>query len=121
MSDRLGFVRYAGDDSRETLMPDKDYSDDTARMIDEEIRRMADEAYTDARRMVEDHWTQIVAVSEALLRLETLQRDEVERLMRGETVERPTVAEMLSKPAIAPTVPAVSDEPPMGNVVPRPA
>jgi hypothetical protein len=28
---------------------------------------------------------------------------------------------MLSKPAIAPTVPAVSDEPPMGNVVPRPA
>jgi cell division protease FtsH len=121
MSDRLGFVRYAGDDSRETLMPDKDYSDDTARMIDEEIRRMADEAYTDARRMVEDHWTQIVAVSEALLRLETLQRDEVERLMRGETVERPTVAEMLSKPAIAPTVPAVSDEPPMGNMVPRPA
>jgi hypothetical protein len=71
--------------------------------------------------MVEDHWTQIVAVSEALLRLETLQRDEVERLMRGETVERPTVAEMLSKKAIAPTVPAVSDEPPMGNVVPRPA
>ena len=121
MSDRLGFVRYAGDDSREALLPDKDYSDDTARMIDEEIRRMADEAYTDARRMVEDHWTQIVAVSEALLRLETLQRDEVERLMRGETVERPTVAEMLSKPAIAPTVPAVSDEPPMGNVVPRPA
>ncbi|MFZ4697870.1 MAG: ATP-dependent zinc metalloprotease FtsH [Phycisphaerales bacterium] len=121
MSDRLGFVRYAGDDSRESLLPDKDYSDDTARMIDEEIRRMADEAYTDARRMVEDHWTQIVAVSEALLRLETLQRDEVERLMRGETVERPTVAEMLSKPAIAPTVPAVSDEPPMGNVVPRPA
>jgi len=121
MSDRLGFVRYAGDDSRETLMPDKDYSDDTARMIDEEIRRMADEAYTDARRMVEDHWTQIVAVSEALLRLETLQREEVERLMRGETVERPTVAEMLSKPAIAPAAPKASDEPPMGNVVPRPA
>ena len=121
MSDRLGFVRYAGDDSRETLLPDKDYSDDTARMIDEEIRRMADEAYTDARRMVEDHWTQIVAVSEALLRLETLQREEVERLMRGETVERPTVAEMLSKPAIAPAAPKASDEPPMGNVVPRPA
>jgi len=121
MSDRLGFVRYAGDDSRESLLPDKDYSDDTARMIDEEIRRMADEAYTDARRMVEDHWTQIVAVSEALLRLETLQREEVERLMRGETVERPTVAEMLSKPAIAPAAPKASDEPPMGNVVPRPA
>ena len=119
MSDRLGFVRYAGDDSRETLMPDKDYSDDTARMIDEEIRRMADEAYTDARRMVEDHWTQIVAVSEALLRLETLQRDEVERLMRGETVERPTVAQMLAtKPAATP--PPVGDEP-MGGAMPSPA
>jgi cell division protease FtsH len=121
MSDRLGFVRYAGDDSRETLMPDKDYSDDTARMIDEEVRRMADAAYADAKAMVESNWDKITAVAEALLRLETLQREEVERLMRGEQVERPTVAQMLAaKPAAAPAPPQVGDEP-LGGAVPSPA
>ncbi len=121
MSDRLGFVRYAGDDRREFPMPEKEYSDDTARMIDEEIRRMADEAYADAKAMVATHWEKIVAVSEALLRLETLQRDDVDRLMRGEQVERPTVAQMLSaKPAAPAATPPLGDEP-MGGAVPSPA
>jgi cell division protease FtsH len=121
MSEKLGFVRYAGDDSRESFLPDKDYSDDTARMIDEEIRRMADAAYADAKAMVESNWDKINAVAEALLRLETLQREEVERLMRGEQVERPTVAQMLAaKPAAAPAPPPVGDEP-LGGAVPSPA
>jgi cell division protease FtsH len=119
MSEKLGFVRYAGDDSRESFLPEKDYSDDTARMIDEEVRRMADAAYADAKAMVESNWDKITAVAEALLRLETLQREEVERLMRGEQVERPTVAQMLaSKPASTPN--AAGDEP-MSGAVPSPA
>jgi len=123
MSERLGFVRYAGDDSREMMLPSKDYSDDTARIIDEEIRRMADEAYTDSTRMVEEHWQQITAVAETLLRLETLQREEVEALMRGETVERPTVVEMLTLPTSTPSVsaPPANDQPPFGDVIPHPA
>ncbi|NBX25635.1 MAG: ATP-dependent zinc metalloprotease FtsH [Planctomycetes bacterium] len=121
MSDKLGFVRYAGDDSRESILPDKDYSDDTARMIDEEVRRMADEAYAEANRMVESNWDKITAVAEALLRLETLQREDVDRLMRGEMVERPTVAQVLATKLAAP---APQAEPPAelgGGVVPSPA
>ncbi|MBN4082707.1 ATP-dependent zinc metalloprotease FtsH, partial [Phycisphaeraceae bacterium AH-315-B13] len=48
MSEKLGFVRYAGSDSRESYTPDKDYSDETASLIDSEIRRIVDEAYADA-------------------------------------------------------------------------
>jgi cell division protease FtsH len=122
MSEKLGFVRYAGDDSRESLLPDKDYSDDTARMIDEEIRRMADAAYAEAKAMVESNWDKITAVAETLLRLETLQREDVERLMRGEQVERPTVAQMLAaKPASPATPPATAGDEPMGGAVPSPA
>ena len=122
MSEKLGFVRYAGDDSRESFLPDKDYSDDTARIIDEEIRRMADAAYADAKSMVESNWDKITAVAEALLRLETLQREEVERLMRGEHVERPTVAQMLAaKPAAPVTPPATAGDEPLGGAVPSPA
>jgi cell division protease FtsH len=125
MSERLGFVRYAGDDSRESVLAEKDYSDDTARMIDEEVRRMADEAYADARRMVEEHWEKVSAVAEALLRLETLQRDDVDRLMRGELVEKPTVAQVLAaRPAAPGATAARPAEPPPeldGGAVPSPA
>ena len=111
MSDRLGFVNYSGSDTRESFVPDKDYSPDTARVIDEEIRRIIDEAYADAEGMISERWEQVVAIAEALLKHETLQRDDVDRLMRGERLERPTVAEMLAAEASRPAKPAVPPPP----------
>lgn len=96
MSDRLGFVNYAGSDTRESYLPEKDYSPETARVIDEETRRFIDEAYNQANIMLEQNWDKVVAVAEALLRYETLQRDDVDRLMRGESLGRPTVADLLA-------------------------
>jgi cell division protease FtsH len=110
MSDRLGFVNYAGSDSREMFLPERDYSPETARIIDEEIRRLIDEAYSEAQRMLTDNWEKVVAVAEALLKYETLQRDDVDRLMRGESIGKPTVADLLSLEASRPR-PALSTNP----------
>jgi len=95
MSPRLGFIRYAPTDTRETFVPEKDYSDETAHLIDEEIRRMVDDAYTDAKRVLDENWDKVVAVAEALLKHETLSSDDVDRLMNGEQLTRPTVSELL--------------------------
>jgi cell division protease FtsH len=95
MSERLGFIRYAGADSREVMIPDKDYSDTTARLIDEETRRLVDEAYNDAASMLNLNWQKVVDVAEALLKHETLSGEEVHQIMRGEPISKPTVAEML--------------------------
>lgn len=92
MSKNLGFVRYAGLDTRESMMPDKDYSEETARLIDEEVRRIVDEAYAEAERLIEANWEKVVAVAEALLKYETLSSDDVEKLMRGEVLTRPALA-----------------------------
>jgi cell division protease FtsH len=80
-------------------------------VIDEEIRRIIDEAYADAEGMISERWEQVVAIAEALLKHETLQRDDVDRLMRGERLERPTVAEMLAAEASRPAKPAVPPPP----------
>jgi cell division protease FtsH len=126
MSDRLGFVNYKGEDSREMFVPDKDYSPDTAQLIDEEVRRLADGAYDAANRLVDTHWQAVVAVAEALLKHETLSRDDVERLMRGEQVSKPTVADLLgaeaarSTPAAAPAKRA-DDGPAPAGAMPSPA
>lgn len=129
MSERLGFVRYAGSDTREMFMAEKDYSDDTARIIDEEIRRFVDEAYDDAKRLLEANWEKVVAVAEALLKYETLSSDDVRRLLRGETLGRPTVSDLLAaearKEAAASGGARHAPEPPPDiippNVIPRPA
>ena len=112
MSDRLGFVNYAGSDDRESFLPEKDYSPETARVIDEEVRKLIDSAYADATKMVNDHWTEIMGVAEALLNVETLSKDDVDRIMRGEVFVRPTVAELLRSeiPKLPPN-PKVKGEP----------
>ncbi|MBZ0171142.1 MAG: hypothetical protein K8E66_02060, partial [Phycisphaerales bacterium] len=96
MSDRLGFVKYTGEDSRETFMPERDYSGETAKLIDEEIRRIVDEAYTDAERLLTENWDKVVAVADALLKYETLSSDDVHAIIRGESLNKPTVADLLA-------------------------
>ena len=106
MSDRLGFVRYAGVDSREIMLAERDYSEATAAIIDEEIRRFSTEAFEDAHRMLSEHWDKVVAVAEALLKHESLTREEVERLMRGQRLTKPTVRELLEAEAAKSDAPA---------------
>ena len=105
MSERLGFVNYGGVDTRESYIPDKDYSPETARIIDEEIKRMIDEAYVDAETLLSDNWEKVQAIAEALLKYETLQGDDVNRIMKGERLDKPTVAELLSAESDASATP----------------
>ena len=126
MSDRVGFVNYSGDEQREAMFGDKEYSDDTARVIDEEVRKILDSAYDDCTRIVEGNWAHIVAVAEALLRHETLSRDEVDQLMKGETLDKPTVADLLTQEASntePPAAPEIAEDPDedLGGMLPSPA
>ncbi|MBC8201019.1 MAG: ATP-dependent zinc metalloprotease FtsH [Planctomycetes bacterium] len=128
MSDRLGFVMYSPDPNREAIFADKDYSQDTARIIDEEIKRLIDAAYAETERILDEHWDQVVAISDALLEYETLQADELEALMRGESITRSFIGDLLDDEANTTTLqePTTSeendsDESTSGDVVPSPA
>ena len=128
MSDRLGFVRYADADGQERIVPEREYSEATARLIDDEVRRIADEAYADAERVLDEHWDEVERVAGALLKYETLTADEVRALMRGEEISKPSVGDLLKaeakkKPAPGPPgriEPRPEDEPPAG-LLPSPA
>ncbi|MCC6677229.1 MAG: ATP-dependent zinc metalloprotease FtsH [Phycisphaerales bacterium] len=95
MSERLGFVRYAGTDTRESFIPEKDYSDETARLIDEEVRRLVDDAFAEARQVLNENWAKVETVADALLRYETLTFDDVQRLMEGGVLNKPSVGDLL--------------------------
>ncbi len=99
MSDRIGFVYYGDDSARRTVWLDlpggKEYSDETARLIDQEVQRVINEAYADTRRLLNDNRQKLEAIAQALLKYETLEAAEVHALIRGETLDRPTVSDLL--------------------------
>ncbi len=86
MSDRLGVVTFGSGDEpgwpsqRGTIS----YSERTAQTIDDEVRRIIDEAYDRARRVIVEQRAVLDRVAQALLRWETLQGVELERAFDGD-------------------------------------
>jgi len=61
-----------------------DYSDDIARDIDNEIRRIIEEAYQRARDILVEHRADLEQLSQVLLERETIERDEFLALLEGQ-------------------------------------
>ena len=103
MNEKLGFIAYDGDDASKQTMIDlpsaKEYSEDTARIIDEEVHRLIDQAYHDARRIVEGNADNVKVVAEALIKYETITGEDIKALLAGETLDRPGVADLLDDEA----------------------
>jgi cell division protease FtsH len=100
MSDRLGFVFYGEDDNRPGYFDiggGRDYSEETAKAIDEETKRLIDGLYDETRKILEANKDRVEALAKALLRYETLDASEVDRIMKGETLTKPTVGDLLEK------------------------
>nr|WP_246526628.1 ATP-dependent zinc metalloprotease FtsH [Plastoroseomonas hellenica] len=92
MSDRLGMVRY-GDNSQEVFLghsvtQTKNLSEETARLIDSEIRGLIDGAYARAKQILTENVEQLHLLAKALLEHETLSGDEIKQVIRGEPVVR---------------------------------
>ncbi len=101
MSEKLGFVQYSGEDSR-SFLPDagaKDYSDATAEVIDGEVRTIIDRAYHGTVKLIEDNRDKLEAVAQALLKYETLDVEEVRRIIEGKPLNRTSVTDLLEAEA----------------------
>lgn len=96
MGEELGPVKYSPDSAGETYYSmGPDYSQKTAEAIDREIKRLIDEAYTKVKNLIEANRDKAEALTQALLKYETLDADEVKMILAGETLDKPTVAELL--------------------------
>jgi cell division protease FtsH len=100
MSDRLGFVFYGDDDSKANYFDfggGRDYSEETAKAIDEEIKSLIDRLYEETRKILEANKERVEAMAKALMKYETLDSNDVDRIMRGEVLNKPTVTDLLEK------------------------
>ncbi|MCZ2399354.1 MAG: ATP-dependent zinc metalloprotease FtsH [Phycisphaerae bacterium] len=124
MSEQLGFVYYGDESATRGRAVEfglaKEFSEETARLIDEEVKRIVNEAYADTRRLVNEHREQLKAIADALLKYETLEGEEVRRIMAGETIDRPTIADLIAaenerRRAEPPPVARPIQDPPAGG------
>ena len=75
----------------------RDFSEETARQIDLEVRRLIDEAYQSAHSIVESHADAMHRIAAALLERETIDAEEVKMLIEGR--ELPPMRSVLASPS----------------------
>jgi cell division protease FtsH len=78
-----------------------DYSDEIAREIDDEIRRVIEEAHDTAHRVLREHMDVLHQLSAILIERETIDKDQFERLLAGEP-EESVFPEQVETPAAEP-------------------
>ena len=86
-SEKIGTVNYSN--SEEVFLGNdftthKNYSDEVAREIDAEVKRIIDEAYKEAERLLKENMDILTRVAEALLLVETIDGQQFEELFTGE-------------------------------------
>jgi len=91
MSDEVGPVRYGIVQQSMFLGQDftgkREFSEETARKLDEEVAKILKNCYERAKKLIEEHREDVELVAQALMRFEVLSLDEVEFLLKERDVE----------------------------------
>jgi cell division protease FtsH len=118
MSEKLGPRTY-GENRNGSLFlgrgdlgqSDRNYSDETARLIDAEIRRIVDEANERAYAILRANRDLLDRVAEALLERETISGEELDLLIQGKPLPEPPKDEPPAS-SVDPGTPVEKDQPP---------
>jgi cell division protease FtsH len=116
LSDALGTVAY-GENQEEVFLGysvarQQNISESTVQKIDAEIKRLVEEGYTEARKILEARRADLETLAKGLLEYETLSGEEIKDLLNGKAPVREGVSE--------PVAPRTSAVPPAGKPRPRP-
>ena len=87
LSERLGPLAYSEDNGEvflgRSVTQTKNISDETAHVIDQEIREVVNRNYSRSRKILEDNLDKLHAMAEALMKFETIDSDQIARIMDG--------------------------------------
>ncbi|MGA2166500.1 MAG: cell division protein FtsH, partial [Solirubrobacteraceae bacterium] len=122
MSEKLGPRVFGHEHSQPFLgrefSTEPDYSDEIAREIDDEVRRIIEAAHQRARDILTEHRQYLGSISEILVKRETLEKEEFNALLEGKSEVEVFGSEEPRAPELPPAPPAPAERP--GREVPRP-
>jgi cell division protease FtsH len=103
MSDALGPMVYAENEQEvflgRSVTSTKNVSEATQQKVDAEVRRIIDEQYALARRLLDENRDKVHAMASALLELETIDADQVNDIMEGRPPRGPKLTTSSKSPA----------------------
>ena len=116
MSDALGIMVYGENEGEvflgRSVTTHKNISETTMQQVDAEIRRIIDQQYALARRLIEENRDKIETMAKALLEWETLDADQIDDIMAGNPPRPPKPSQSTQAPQppqdAAPTAPAAT-------------
>jgi cell division protease FtsH len=108
MSDRLGPLLYGDNQDevflgRSMMQRQVHMSNDTQKIVDEEVKRFVEEGYQTAQTVIREHIDDLHTIAQALIEYETLTGDEIRGLMDGQMPLRPEDTEPAVKSTGVPT------------------
>lgn len=89
LSAKLGPLHYGEEEGMYPGMSTQQYSDETSKRIDEEVRRIIDDCYSRAQKILEDNRDILEAMKDALMEYETIDAEQVDDLMARRKVRPP--------------------------------
>ncbi|WP_035384040.1 ATP-dependent zinc metalloprotease FtsH [Ferriphaselus sp. R-1] len=102
MSEALGTMVYAENDGEvflgRSVTTHKNISEASMQKVDAEIRRILDEQYALARRLIEENRDKMEAMTKALLEWETIDADQINDIMAGEPLRPPKPSQSVANP-----------------------
>ena len=100
MSNELGPISYVPELGYKDLIyvvpSEKEYSEKTAEAIDNEVKKITDEAYKKAKELIESNKDKLERIAKALLKYETLDANDVKLILEGGQLDKPTVGDLLA-------------------------
>jgi cell division protease FtsH len=120
MSDKLGPLHYGSNQEEvflgHSVAQSKNVSEETARLVDSEIQEIVGAAYKRAEIMLKEKIDQLHLIAKALLEYETLSGVDIQKLIKGEPLERSTAKEDNKDSKPKPSVPTGGSISPDGEV-----
>jgi cell division protease FtsH len=122
MSERLG-PRVFGHDHGQPFLgrefsAEPDYSDEIAREIDDEIRRIVESAHQRAKDILTERRESLGTISEVLVKRETIEKEQFEALLQGKSEEEVFGPDLPASPPDVPGTPQPAER--AGREAPRP-
>ena len=90
LSDKVGAIDYGEDDGSRFYAANKPYSQETGRIIDEEVKRIISEGLAGAKKILSEKKDDLEKLARALLEYETLSGEEIKDLLAGKEIRKPS-------------------------------
>lgn len=93
LNGKLGPIAYGGDDGEvflgRSMTKTREFSEETARIIDEEVKALIDRNYKRAEKVLKTHRKELKLMAEALIKYETIGDEQIKDVMAGKSAREP--------------------------------